>query len=174
MAKRPYFKSGINELESLVEKHWNDIDTLKSIANELEYRKSKRAIQLATKVKEHLSGSSPLSSGSRRQQANTTSAKKSTKTSKKSSSKEATGTTPFHQDIFPEQERATQNAKASSSSRKGNGKGTSATDHAEKKRNQTHFEESADIIQNFINALAIEVAAIKKTSQEASIELRGG
>jgi len=148
MAKRPYFKSGINELESLVEKHWNDIDTLKSIANELEYRKSKRAIQLATKVNERLSGSSPSSSKSGKPQASTTGAKKSTETSPKTSTEKTT--------------------------EKGGGNKPPVIDHAEQKRKQTHFEESADIIQNFINALEIEVAAIKKTSQEASIELRGG
>ena len=55
MPKRQYINLSISDLETITDNHWNDIDFLRRVKNELKYRKTKRAKELFGKIEKHLS-----------------------------------------------------------------------------------------------------------------------
>ena len=58
MARR-FFRSSIQELESLFKQNYNDVDILLALKDELSHRKIKRAVKLRTQVGERLAALQP-------------------------------------------------------------------------------------------------------------------
>jgi len=59
MTDRPYRSVGIDELEAIVTKNWNEQDALQAVANELNHRHTGRALRLLRKVEQRISELEP-------------------------------------------------------------------------------------------------------------------